>query len=151
VAFLGEALSKILESATIRYQAKLKADGGLNASVALLSADGNDALESDLKAYLFWKVYSWNGSLDFTGGSEQINGDAGALNAEAITIAGGRMEAAVNGFSAFAGVVDETDRPPGNPLVAAIIQPGTNATIQSITIYDPLADTTGLSELSAVG
>lgn len=147
-ALLGAALTQILEGATIVVKVKqiITTD---TITVALLSADGNDALE----VALYYSTGELN-ALSWDGPAELsllgIGNDAnGALNHVAATITATRLECAANGSVALSAVLVDADRPAANPLVAALVDSGHKA-IQSITLYDPLPSTDGLSELSEV-
>jgi hypothetical protein len=78
---------------------------------------------------------------------------AGGYNTYAMTLTtigdGGRMEFAVNGSVVTSGVYDADDRPASDPFTLAFVRDGTLC-IQSITFYDPLPTTAGLSALSAI-
>lgn len=148
-ALIGAARTLVLDAATIRIEFYQAAQGDPSPLV-LLSADGNDAIQVDFIASLSnsLRVTSWGGSL-----SESITGcfnvGAGVSNAAAITITGSRIDVAANGSAAITATFDSLDRPPGNPLVAVV----TDALVQalvSITLYDALPDTTGLSALSEI-
>ena len=153
-ALIGLARNAIVNAATVRIQSKQLDGTSVNFSFAILSSDGSDALETDLTVANFnLKEYSWNGPL--TNDLDNVaNVGIGALNAVAITITDVRFEAAANGSSVLIGILVDADRPAANPLTAVVVDAGQSpvngAAFQSITIYDPLPDTTGLSELSAV-
>jgi hypothetical protein len=147
-ALIGAALVSVLAGATVRIQIYMGSD---ICAFALMSADGEDGLEADLQADGALRISSFNGSLfvELAGTDWLVD----TVTAMACTVATGRLEVAGNGSDALVGVVDETDRPPGNPLVAAIVDvmPHNNpGALQSITLYDPLPSTAGLSELSEV-
>lgn len=130
-------------------QVLVGAGGGEDSSpLVLMSADGNDAIEVDFvkDASQSLRGSSWGGSLSVSS-PDCMNIGVGASNVAAFTLIGSRYEQAANGSVVATGTVDSTDRPPSNPLVAAVIY-SIYAAIVSITIYDPLPDTTGLSELS---
>jgi hypothetical protein len=54
----------------------------------------------------------------------------------------------MNGETGVTAAFDGDDRPVDNPFVAAMMI--TQLAIQSITLYDPLPSTAGLSELSEI-
>jgi len=151
-AFIGAARTKIAAGATFRFVTKnpmVNVTGTI--TLALVSADGNDAIECS-KGGVGIHVESWNGSLNANSGTVFSDG-FGAVNVCALTVVDMRFEGAGNGSSALlVATLDENDRPPDNPLVGfAFNYRSTNAqTIQSITLYDPLSSTAGLSELSEV-
>jgi hypothetical protein len=145
-AFLGVALSTMLSGATLRYQFKHLDTDFLSMTFALLALDGSDAIEIDcaFEADRDFRIYTWNIS-----GSEMldaVNIGAGAINAVATTITASRFEAAINGLN----VLTYSDAHPD--VVAAVIDTavGGHRALQSITFYDPLPDTTGLSALSEI-
>jgi hypothetical protein len=151
-AYIGAARTLITstEGFTIRIVTKNMVDVAMEVPphpLALLAADGNDAIFIDflLDAPRLLGA-SQGGSLSVTS-LDCFNAAIGDVNVAAITIAGSRYEQAANGSAVATGVIDSADRPPENPLVAALTDADKNA-LQSITIYDPLPDTTGLSELS---
>jgi hypothetical protein len=147
-ALIGNALIKVLDAATIVVRTKRVTTDAFGFSpVVSVSADGNDAVELDLQSNGVAEASSYNGSLAITI-SDVVNVGLGSVNCAAVTVTVDRFDLAVNGSSAVAGVLASDDRPVDNPLVAAIVDPNKNNAIQSITIYDPLPDTTGLSELS---
>ena len=157
VAFIGAARTALLDAATFVIREKLNSHdvtlvGTIN--IELLSEDGNDAAEIDV-GYPAHSVsgYTWNGApaLDLLISNILNESANGAVNVLAATITSTRMDIAVNGSTAQTGTMDSSMRPPGNPLVAAIFICDFRQAIQSITIYDPLPSTTGLSALSVVG
>ena len=158
IAFIGVARSMLMTGATIVIKEKLNAragtsypfTGGINFLV--VSADGVSVIEVDAP-YPAHSVsgYSWQGSLSVAISNIMNDAANGVMNGFAFTVVPTRLDIAVNGSPARTGVVDETDRPPDNPLVAALLNSNVEQAIQSITIHDPLPDTTGLSELSVVG
>ena len=153
VAFIGAARSMLLDAATFTVKFKDNQSTVTGAEdIALMSADGNDALEIDLNfgGCNNLSAFSWGGSalIDIP---NFVNSTGGAINVAAITIDGSRYEAAINGSDAASATIESADRPSGNPLVSAVVAPTADKYIQSITIYDPLPDTTGLSALSQTG
>jgi hypothetical protein len=152
LAFLGTLLSKSLAEFTGVVRAKAVQDGHQFFGMAIMAANGNDAIEIDGEnpSHRYGRIYSWNGSLGVNTGTVTNEG-TGSENQLAVTIAGSRAELAVNGSDPVTGVIGPTERPDGNPLVATVITLDNNViAIQSITIYDALPDTTGLSALSTV-
>jgi hypothetical protein len=153
VAFVGAARSMVLGEATVRILLKQISDNEVQRpSFVIVSADGNDAIELDVHTGgdLFFNAYSWNGMLDINTAAVANTG-TGASNAFAATITQVRFELAGNGSGAVSGVMDDADRPAANPLVAVLLDPFVNVSaIQSITLYDPLPSTVGLSDLSEV-
>jgi hypothetical protein len=153
VALIGNALTTTLGefTCTIRVLDHRMDSPVDHVSLVLASMDGNDALELDVEGSALSVLgYSWGGSLDEEIGNITNNLND-ALNCAALTVAGSRFEFAANGSTAEAGIVGETDRPPGNPFVTAflLLKDG-GQYLQSLTLYDPLPSTAGLSELSEV-
>lgn len=156
LGFIGDLRSLLVDGATAVLRTKQTADGvGLSGySFALMSSDGNDGIEIDVTQNFGGsiRITSWNGPLDNRIESIVNDGVAGAVNVSAFTITETRADIAMNGSNATAGALDNTDRPSGNPLVAAIFSSSSlSNALQSITIYDPLPSTDGLSELSQTG
>lgn len=153
LAFIGEARTKILDTATfvLRFWMTATDTGNNSASnILLAAADGNDALEIDLKNDRGFEVYSWNGTLDETQPSIlNYSADGGAINVVAITVASDTLLGAANGSSVIGGALTDTDRPAANPMVAAFIDAFANR-LQTVTIYDPVIDHTALAALSVV-
>ena len=152
LGFIGALRTLLLAGATLRIA--LKETNQSNVTLALVSADGNEAVSIDINAGssdLSVQGYTWSGPLSAADNQipNILNTGAGALNAVATTVTATRLDLAANGSDALAAVLSETDRPPGNPMVAAFID-SKGESIQSITIYDPLPTTAGLSELSAL-
>lgn len=155
IAFIGAARTQLLDEATIVVQFKqVAALSDPIAFVALMEADGNDAIyaelrvteSSDKKA----KTVSYGGPLN----NEAANlGNTGidAVNVGAVTVTATRMDIALNGGVAVAGTLTSTDRPSGDPFVAALVNTPDSTALQYITIYDALPSTAGLSELSETG
>lgn len=154
LALIGAAETAILDAATFVFRLKQVLDvvpGALdNPEFRLVSDDGGDGVAYKLRPNFATAVVSSdNGSL-FNEIESITTTGLGAINVTAGTLTATRADQAVNGSAAFAGVMDETDRPSGNPFTIVIIGTGISQqyAVQSITIYDPLSDTTGLSELS---
>ncbi len=147
-AFIGLARSSVLAGATVRFR-WLRSFPGQLISLVLFAANGGDAVEIDGRANKSAKGQSFNGNLNLNilDILQETDGQLIA-NAIAATIATDRVDIAANGSSAVTGPVDEFDRPPDNPLVAVFIDFKVGDYLQTITIYDPLPDTTGLSALS---
>lgn len=157
LALIGAAESFMLDEVTFVIRGKQILDvapGALeNPEFRLLSDDGMDSVVYKLRPnFGSAHVQSENGSL--AGDIESIvNTGLGSINVIAGTLTATRADIAVNGSTAVAGVMDETDRPPGNPFTIILWSNGGPAeqyALQSITLYDPLPDTDGLSELSEV-
>jgi hypothetical protein len=152
VALIGGARTMAMDSATIRVALFTPSpqDIFVTTYIAFVSADGNDAVEVDVNAAPP-NVHgsSWNGPAS-TIVDNIVNSGPDVTNVVAFTITGTRLDIAANGSEAVAGSLDSDDRPPGNALVAALIALGDGdyTALQSITIYDALPDTTGLSALS---
>lgn len=149
VAFIGAALSKLLAGATVRHVSK-RNDPSKPVGVIfwMMSVDNECILEVQIKNVpptLF--VQSFNTSVTGTG---TVN-TAGAINVVAYTvaIASRRLEAAVNGAAPAILAIPVEDLPVGSPLAASLFdQKSDHSFVQSITFYDPLPSTAGLSELS---
>lgn len=152
-AFIGAALLKLLDSFTMVTRFKLPAGPRASPSVslAIMSANGNDGLELDLNDTGFYAdTYSFGGAMVDTIIRDIVNSAAGAINQLAWTVNGSRDEFAVNGSDPAVGIIGALDRPVGNPLVAALFF-AQDHNVQSITIYDALPSTAGLSALSETG
>jgi hypothetical protein len=117
-----------------------------------MSADGNAAVEIDASETSGnVLISSWAGTLN-----EQINSvvnsGINSVNVVAVTLIPTRIDVAANGSAAITSPLTTDDFPTSgpSPLVAAVIDASTGAgeAVQTITIYDPLPDTTGLSALS---
>lgn len=148
VAFLGTALARIISDFTFRIAIK---DITNDTSSTIL-----DLRPTDRADYI--RCY-----FDFTPGTltgesasdlfETIPGllvkPPGSINVVALTITGTRYEMAGNGSAPVAATLTVDDRPAGNPFAHAMTGPSGYA-IQSITIYDPLPTTAGLSALSEI-
>lgn len=149
LALIGAARTLMTDGATIVVRSKQVGDLQ-NAVISFVSADGNDSIVFELdKDTRTFGIFSWGGSLDVS--IENIeNVGSGAVNVIAVTLVTDRADGSANGSDPDTGVPDETDRPPGNPLVAWVIYYSEIA-LQSITLYDPLPSTTGLSALSETG
>jgi hypothetical protein len=148
VAFIGSVLARLLAGATIRYVLKNVVVPVIDDTLLLASADGNDALNVDTTGVTLL-AYSWGGSATDTR-ADVLDNTLGATNAVAATISGMRLEVAANGIpDPIALTLVDLDRPAANPLVAALLVSTTKA-LQSITLYDPLPSTAGLSELSEI-
>jgi hypothetical protein len=149
-AFIGTLRSTVLDSCTITLRAKQLVEvTGDNPELVLADATGNNVIEFVTYGFdLTANAYSWNGSLSSTIPAI-MNTGMGAINMFAATITATRFDIAVNGSTAVAGVTDATDRPPGAPMVSAFFDAGSGDwAIQSITLYDALPSTAGLSALS---
>jgi len=155
-AFIGAARSKVLTGGTtvVRFRDPLSC---LTHSVfALVSADGNNGLEIELRGNQSQRVNanSWNGSLDLTIQNILNTLADGAINVLAFTLTQTRIDFAVNGSDAVTSPLTVDDYPVDGDgaLVAVVIDQRQNCeAIQSITIYDQLSTIAGLSELSETG
>lgn len=156
-ALIGSARTMVMDGATVVVRTKRVTDvSSEQYSLIAISANGNDAVQIELHGAgpsgdSGARAFSWNGSFVSVIPSI-VNSGNGALNCCAVTLTTSRLDIAVNGSAAVAGALTDAQRPAANPLVAGIIDPGSGqyVALQSITIYDPLPDTTGLSELSVV-
>jgi hypothetical protein len=142
-AFIGLARTKFLEGTTIRVQFK---EG--DTQLVSRSTDDNAAIQMDIGVDGV-QAYS-NGPFGTETYYEFYNnvGDGSAVNAVAITFTATRFEFAVNGNDPVAGVLVEADLPVESPLSYVVFY---TDMLQSITLYDPLPSTAGLSELSETG
>jgi hypothetical protein len=120
----------------------------------LVSTDGNAGIDFELliSGDQGFAGSSWNGDFDAQI-SSVANKSEGALNALAITLTPLRGEFAANGSDPSSSVLTEDDFPTtgDSPLSAAYITVGDGQALQSITLYDALPSTDGLSELSETG
>jgi hypothetical protein len=147
-AFIGVARSALVAGATTRFVIKqLQTSEEIKKPLMLMAADGNNGAHVALNA----------GSADLTLGGEGVssggitaNVGVNAVNAVAVTFTSDRAEWAVNGSAASTATVDANYWPDENPFVAALVNPGGGFAMRELTIYDPLPDTDGLSELSEV-
>jgi hypothetical protein len=154
-ALIGSARTMMMDSATLVVRTKKNTgDGTEEYSFIAISADGGDAVQIELHgggitSDLSARAFSWNGGFVSVIPSI-VNLGGGALNCCALTITTSRLDIAVNGSAAVAGILTDAERPAANPFVAGIIDPGSGryVALQSVTIYDPLPTTAGLSELS---
>lgn len=149
LAFLGEAKSKLLDGATIRVRIKCLAAGGFASIIGMSSADGNDAVEAQTIPSV-GQIFSWNGPANAETAAV-VNSGVGVVNVSAATFTATRLEMAVNGSAPIAVTLTTSDRPPGNPLVAAVLDSQGNdqgISVQAITIYDALPDASGLVALA---
>lgn len=149
-AMIGAARTLMVTGATTRIKFKQLEASFSSIAIATVAADGNDAIEIDLgNAPLKVNAESWSGNMGLLTlrNIETLNSGAGSVNVIAFTMVTDRLDAAVNDVAVDTTAVDATDRPPGNPLVAWLVDAADQA-IQTITIYDPLPSTAGLSELS---
>lgn len=123
-------------------------------SYVFLAANGNDAVEVDGDATSrALEAFSWQGSLDLDI-INIINNNMDVVdpvtNVVAIQLVALDLWTAANRSDVAHGVLDEVDRPPGNPLVALLIDGGNDA-IKSIVIYDPFPSGVGLGAVSDTG
>lgn len=150
IAFIGPALDKMLAGATTVVNATTGNTDATQISIALLSADGNNAMEADFGGGLI-DVNSY-GVLSFE--DEAINtnnGVVGVSNAIAVSIdsSNGRLEIAGNGYAdhVIAQTVSADERA---NMVAAVVASAGTCIIKSITIYDLLPTIAGLALLSEI-
>lgn len=152
-ALIGSALSLILAGSTfvLRYGMTNTGTPAGSPFVAI-SADGENAIEIDDAGSLTIEAYSYTGPYDRTSDAVINAGVEGALNALAMTLTASRAEFAVNGSSVYEDTLnpDEFIQTGDSPIVVALVDTRQNTAVQSLTIYDPLPDTTGLSALSEV-
>jgi hypothetical protein len=151
VALIGVARTMFLNGVTARVQYKIISAeiAGAQTEIQSMSADGAASimffLEFDPEDFHVNSAGSFDERLE-----DIVNVGLGDLNAIAFTLVDARIEFTANGSTGlFAGVLDAADMPPGNPFAAvALDMTNGQIAIQSITIYDPLPSTAGLSELS---
>lgn len=148
-ALIGAARTKLLTGATIVE--RLRGTGVNSGALFVAAADGNDAVYTDASGRAV-SVKSYNGPVSISiENCTNFLEDNSAENCLAVTITGNRVDLAVNGFDVVTSALDDTDRPSANPFVACGMDFGAGNHLRSITIYDPLPDTTGLSALSQTG
>ena len=149
-AFVGAALTRLLAGATVVFRSKGLIEG-FSVNIMLLSASGNAAVQLKYAAE-FQNVFSWGGDL-FSNILGPFNNGASAINVTAFTVTPTRFEHALNGCEADAQVTTEDDYPTSGEDVinAALMQLDYETpTLQSITLYDALPSTAGLSEFSEI-
>jgi hypothetical protein len=154
-AFIGALRTMVLDAATVVVTLKQILPTAVTDTpeMVLLSADGDFGLNWTLKGQNPPNIVmasSEAGELN-TQISGVVNVALDALNRVAATITATRFDLAANGSAAVAGTLDEWDRPAEYPYVAVVLDTkhgGPTYALQSITVYNPLVDTTGLSELS---
>jgi len=152
LALIGSLRTALLAGGTIRVQEMLLGGGGGYPLISM-SSDGDDAVYFRLNTSTgLATVESYNGTLSLETDPVVNSCDFGetVANVFAATLAGDRCEFAVNGSDVEQATLDSTDKPPGNPFVAVAVDPSQNNAVQSITLYDALPSTAGLSELSEV-
>jgi hypothetical protein len=147
VSLIGTARALMNAVGTMRVQHK-EVGAASSTTIVFVAADGNNAIEINTFAQDAAVEASGDGALSISIPDAMTLG-AGSINATAFTITAGRLDLAASGSTAATSALDASDRPPGNPLVAWIVDFAMRG-IQSITLYDALPDTTGLSELSEV-
>jgi hypothetical protein len=149
VALIGQALSLMLADATARLQTEAIGGSGNDVNIIAISADGSDGVQIDYSHTGGTSVIaqSFGGSLNLSADDVCNQGD-GSINACAWTFVSDRLDVAISEHDALTGAMDASDRP---GTVNAILFMFGECAIQSFTIYAPLPNTTGLSELSATG
>lgn len=149
LAAIGVLETILLAGATFRVQWKWRDTGTADDTVlALAKSDGSNVNYLWVNGVSGRVSFSdWNGSFE-----EVLDGsidlDAGDHNCVAATVAGSRAEFSVNGSDAQA-VEDTFDAIPSGTTVALLSLAPTSV-LQTLTVYTPLPDTTGLAELSAL-
>jgi hypothetical protein len=153
-AMIGSARALMVSNVTSVFVWKQVDTAGV--SVFVGSTDGNDGLtvagdgvtevEGDVNA----STYGTGTLLDAT--IEDIVNVAPGINGLAMTLTSARLDLACNGSAPTSVVLTETDRPPSNPFTAAVAfqTNPSGCALQSITLYDALPTTAGLSELSEI-
>jgi hypothetical protein len=146
-AFIGAARTLLIAGATITISLPKNNSNSMDPLI-YMSADGNYAVGANGNASLDMHFSTNMGEIELL---DVINVDVGyAANTLAATVTPVRLEMAMNGSTAVSMVMNPDDHWPtsgASPIVAAMMQA---AVIQSITLYDPLPSTAGLSELSEV-
>lgn len=150
VAFIGTMRSFFLAGATISTRWKsLSTDG--TSFIAAVATDGNDGIELNITTQNgSLSSDSFGGSLNLFYNDSVLNNGSNVVNGVAVTLVSDRLDMAANGVDAITSPLLDADRPVANPFTAALFVADTIMALQSITIYDALPDTTGLSALSTV-
>jgi hypothetical protein len=145
-AYISSMRQAVLADCTVVITLASQSDSA-PPEIAFVSADGLTGIVAGTNGTADMTVTSRRGPLALSvPGAWVVPTSAEYVrNRYAFTSTAGRFEIAVNGSAAAAGVVDATDR---DATVVAIANKGAN--IESITVYPPLADVTGLSELSSL-
>ena len=149
MAFIGTLRTKMFTGCTLRLALENES-GVTNGNFALLAADGNAAVEFDfdtIGGHVDGSSWSGTFSQSITSSLSNTTGD---VNVIAITLTPTRAEFAANGSGVNASVLSTDDYPVSgdSPLVAAIVSVNAQMYLQTLTVYDTFADTTGLSALS---
>jgi hypothetical protein len=148
-ALIGSARSAVMAGATVRWE--VSQITGSEASVIIMAADGNDAVQIDIQPNSsLLQASSYGGGLDLSIPSSINAYGEGRVNSVAFTITGSRLDVAANGSDPETAAFDADDRPVGNPFVAIQFE-GADSAHRKITLYDALPSTAGLSELSETG
>lgn len=145
-ALIGEALTKLLGGATVRVQF-VASPAGPGGWFVMSSANGAAALQIGPEI---------GGNVTVSGANEELvvltsvlTTDPGALNAIAFTLVDARFEIAASGSEEGTATLDNpSEFPPESPLSTALLDFG--GSVQTVTLYDALPDTTGLSALSEI-
>ena len=153
-AFLGAAKTRMTGDVTVVFQFYedttvhqvsmmwSSSDGGAGFQI---DADPNPG--GDKKVYFYSNVGGFNRST----GADLVFSASGIANKIATTLVTNRWDVACNGGTAVSGPLTITHRPAAKPMTCAFIDASfSNLWLQSITLYDPLPTTAGLSELSAI-
>jgi hypothetical protein len=154
VALIGAARSMFFTGATVVI--RFWAAAGTNSFEVLvpISADGNGIIDITAipNAGTIDIVANWSDTIRTMTGALNYNPSGLALNCIAVTLIPARCDVAANGNTAVTDVLTEVLYPTSGPsaLVAVFLATATNF-LDSITFYDPLPTTTGLSELSDAG
>jgi hypothetical protein len=157
VALIGATLAKLLAGATVRV--KIKDNDSLqNFDLEMLSGSGVTGVSFVLtnanvglnprKA----RTSSWIGPTALTI-ANPTNQGVDAVNVVAFTTTSTRSDVAANGSDVASLNLTENDYPASgaDQIICALIDALTPAALQSITLYDALPSTAGLSELSETG
>ena len=146
-AFIGAARTKILAGVTMRLvQKRMIVDVNSARALSLVSENGDE--ERSFAIGIATVGASRTGSSGRTSSPVLLNVVNG-IEAMAFTHTSARMEIAAMGHGAEGELIELIITSPA-PMIGAWIDYTKNyATVQSITIYDPLPTTAGLPELSA--
>ena len=152
-AYIGAARTLALAGATLVHRL-YKGSSAQPSLILAMSTDYNYAINIQAQTNTAapnnkLRGFSDTGTLNIAT-TNTLNLTAGSINVLAATFVMTRLDLACNGSPAVSGVLGSAERPPGNPLSAVLIDVGSSNRIQSITLYNPLPTTAGLSALSVV-
>jgi hypothetical protein len=150
-AFIGPALSTVIAGCTVVVRFKpLDAVQSGSFSFNVMSADGINCanVQGRTSEPRTTSTSSYSTPL-FSTISDPLNLYPG-VNAIALTLTATRIECAANGSAPIDDVMTSADVGDPYSFVAANVAAFPDIALQSITLYDPLPSTAGLSELSEV-